>query len=239
MKISVVVPVLNEQDNILVCLKHISAQTRPADEIIVVDNGSTDDTMPLIRKHFPQVRILHETVKGTTPARNKGFNNVRGDIIARTDADTRVPRSWLKRIETNFHKKEIDAVTGPLVFYDLKGSSTMTMFKAYMRTMYRMLDFHLLHGPNFAIKKEMWSKVKDKVCLDDREVHEDYDLSIHIHKQGGIIQYDPRLTVPASSRRIKHDPVTFFIEYPIRLAKTIRKHYPLREQLNKKLIKKL
>jgi len=72
------------------------------------------------------------------------------------------------------------------------------------------------------ISKNMWEKVKNKVCLDDKMVHEDLDLAIHVNKYGGIIGYDPTLVVQSSGRRIKNNFYSFFIEYPTRLIKTLR-----------------
>jgi len=79
-------------------------------------------------------------------------------------------------------------------------------------------------GPNMIITKEIWQKVKDKVCLDNKKVHEDIDLAIHILKTGGKIKRDDSLIVKASGRRIKTNPFSFFIEYPLRCLKMLLNH---------------
>ena len=77
------------------------------------------------------------------------------------------------------------------------------------------------------LRKSLWNKVKDYACRDDKKVHEDIDLSIHLRLLGENIYYDPDLTVNMSSRRIKHNPLSFFIEYFIRAIKTIQIHKSL------------
>src|ERR1700691_1182278 len=92
-------------------------QNVKADEIIVVDNNSTDRTVEIAQKY--PVKIIHEIQQGVTPARNQGFNEARYEIIARTDADTILPPTWIKRIKKAFENPEVVAVSGPASFYDL------------------------------------------------------------------------------------------------------------------------
>ena len=103
MKVSVVIPAFNEEKYIGKCLKSVVNQIMPADEIIVVNNNCTDKT-EVIAKKFG-ARIVKEKVQGMTPARNRGFNSVKYEIIARTDADTVVPKDWIKIIKNNFKKR--------------------------------------------------------------------------------------------------------------------------------------
>lgn len=238
MKVSVVIPVHNEEAYIESCINALLDQTRPADEIIVVDNNCTDATVDIASK-YPQITIIHEPIQGITPARNAGYSAARGDIIARTDADCRPPRGWLRRIEQDFIREDIDAVTGPLRYYELSRKNVSQLFDSYATMMRRILEYPLLHGPSAAITRDIWNKVKKDVCLDDNEVHEDYDLSIHIHKAGGTIKYDPLLVMKTSGRRIMKDPLAFFVEYPMRAAKTIRKHYSVRSGINARLRQRL
>ncbi|HET6924501.1 MAG TPA: glycosyltransferase family A protein, partial [Candidatus Saccharimonadales bacterium] len=84
--ISLVIPVYNEEDHLDACLRSVMAQRIPFDEIVVVDNNSTDKTLWIART-FPNVRIVRETRQGVVHARSTGFDHARGDIIARIDAD--------------------------------------------------------------------------------------------------------------------------------------------------------
>ena len=85
--LSLIVPVYNEETYLDACLSAIANQTIPPDEVIVVDNGSTDKTRQ-IAKQYRFIKIVQESRKGVLYARNKGFVLARGDIIARIDAVT-------------------------------------------------------------------------------------------------------------------------------------------------------
>lgn len=223
MKISLIIPVYNEEKYIAECLDSIAKQTIKPDEVIMVNNNCTDNTLTVV-KNYPFVRVVNEMKQGMIAARNAGFNAAVHEIIARCDADTRLPTHWVKKIHRNFARYTIDALTGPVKFYDAP-IKTSTLYRAYldlMKPLHRGKE--TLIGPNMIITKKIWEEVKDKVCLDDGLVHEDIDLAYHIHEANGLIKRDDRLFVYASSRRIKKNPHSFFGEYPIRLMKTFLHH---------------
>lgn len=233
MKVSLVIPAYNEEKYIKDCLISVMAQEVRPDEIIVVDNNSTDKTMEIVR-HFP-VTVIKEKKQGMTPARNAGFNFAHGDIIARCDADTRLPPDWIKRIQTNFKTQKIDALSGPFEFYDLKLKTTFLFI--VFDVIKPIIHNEILIGPNMIITKKVWEKVKNIVCLDDKKVHEDIDISIHISDIGGIIGRDEDLKVKVSGRRMMKNPKSFFGEYPLRFIKTLLYHK--RDILSPFLIDKL
>src|SRR5581483_4699182 len=72
-----------------------------------------------------------------------------------------------------------------------------------------------------AIRREVWEKVKNEVCLDDSEVHEDIDLAIHVAPYGRI-KFDQKMVVECSFRRWRH--IEPYFDYPYRGLKLIRKH---------------
>jgi glycosyltransferase involved in cell wall biosynthesis len=220
MKVSVVVPAYNEELFIGRCLGSLVGQSVKPDEIIVVDNNSTDKTAE-IAKRF-RVRIVKEKVQGMTHARNRGFNEAKYEIIARCDADVVVPADWIERIKKNFNRKKIDALSGPVAYTDSPFITHSPLpSKVYLESL-RLLSKgnRYLVGPNMSLTKEIWKKVKDIVNTDDSKVHEDIDLSLKIAKIGGKIGYDPKLIVSSSARRIVGKPQSFFIEYSARAINT-------------------
>lgn len=221
MKVSLVIPAYNEEKYMKECLVHIMAQQVRPDEIIVVDNNCTDKTVK-IAKHFP-VTIVKEPIQGMIAARNKGFNAATGDVIARCDADTHLPPDWIRRVKDNFQTKKIDALTGPVEFYDLN-IKAMPIINLYFDFIKPIFHNEVLSGPNMILTRAMWNKVKDDVCLNDAKVHEDIDLSIHITAARGTIVRDHDLIVYISARRIKKNPQSFFGEYPVRFMKTLMHH---------------
>jgi glycosyltransferase involved in cell wall biosynthesis len=222
MTLSLVIPAYNEEKYIKKCLVSAFAQEEKFDEVILVDNNSTDKTLAIARQ-FP-VRIIHESKQGMIQARNCGFDAAKGDIIGRCDADTHLSTDWAKRVKNDFEKNKIDALTGPFEFYDLK-PKTSYYSKAYLEVMKPILNGNeVLAGPNMAISADMWKKVRNHVCLDNNLVHEDIDLAIHIIEQKGRIMKDEKLFAEVSSRRMRKNPASFFGEYPIRILKTLAYH---------------
>ena len=230
MKISVVIPAYNEEKHISLCLQSLMEQEVKPDEIIVVDNNSKDDTAKIAEAFF--VRVVKESEQGIIPTRNRGFNEAKYDIIARTDADTTLPKDWIKRIKNHFEKNDIDALSGLIYYYDFLLKTTF-FAKLFFSVMNIILHHQIILGPNMALKKSAWIKVKNDICLDDKQVHEDIDLAIHISKQGGKILFDNSLVIATSGRRIASNPKSFFFEYAKRLINTIKIHKSLFEESRK------
>ncbi|MCB1761031.1 MAG: glycosyltransferase family 2 protein [Gammaproteobacteria bacterium] len=85
--ISVVIPTHNRSEVLRRALRSIEAQSLPATEIIVVDDGSQDDTAAAVALHHPEVRLLGQRQSGVSSARNNGIRQARGDWLALLDSD--------------------------------------------------------------------------------------------------------------------------------------------------------
>lgn len=243
LKVSVVIPVYNEEKYIGACLESLIKQNVKPDEILVIDNNSTDNSINII-KNYP-VKIVHETKQGMIPARDRGFNEARYDIIIRTDADTILPVNWIKRIKKVFDNEDIVAVSGPASFYDLPSLVRSSKSKAlslkfimsYNKIVKQLLKHDCLYGPNYAIRKQAWEQIKSSVCLDDKKVHEDLDLAIHIAPLGKI-KFMHSLVVKTSARRWKRPEA--YIEYLYRGLVSIQRHKQIAVKLrSKQFVKKV
>lgn len=220
MKVSVVIPAYNEEKYLAECLRSLARQTEKADEIIVVDNNSTDKTSAIAKRHH--CRVVTESQQGISYARNAGFNAAKGDIIARCDADTVVPPNWIKEIKTQFATYEVDAVGGTALFRDLPLIKTTVYSNLYLEAMKIVQrGRETLVGMNMAITRDIWRRVRGTLEMDNHKVHEDIDLALKIWQIGGKIRYDKSLVVHSSARRLKRKPWSFFIEYPLRTLNTI------------------
>jgi glycosyltransferase involved in cell wall biosynthesis len=87
MEISVILPTYNRVEYLPRALDSVLAQDLVPAEILVIDDGSTDDTSQLIRTRYPDCRYLYQPNHGVSSARNQGIKAARGDWIALLDSD--------------------------------------------------------------------------------------------------------------------------------------------------------
>jgi glycosyltransferase involved in cell wall biosynthesis len=118
--VSVIIPVWNGPRLIRDCLAALERQTLPRDqfEILVVDNGSTDDTAAVARA-VPGVIVLQEQRPGSYAARNRALAAARGEYVAFTDADCRPAPDWLEAalLAVKLHSR-IGVLAGRIDLYD-------------------------------------------------------------------------------------------------------------------------
>lgn len=115
-KISVVIPCLNEQQGLDYTLKKMPDFVN---EVIVVDNGSTDNSIEIAGK-YKKVRLFTEKTRGYGSALLKGLRNATGDILITMDADGSYPTCQLKDICIFLQENNLDFVSGcrfPLANY--------------------------------------------------------------------------------------------------------------------------
>ena len=87
MRISVVIPTHQRAPLLQRALASVFAQTLPASEVIVVDDGSSDDTRSMVQRHYPGCRYLHQDNRGVSSARNLGIRSANSEWIAFLDSD--------------------------------------------------------------------------------------------------------------------------------------------------------
>lgn len=200
--VSVIVPSHNDAPMLATCLRALAAQTRPADEIVVVDNRSSDDTAEVARA--AGARVVSEPVLGTLPATAAGFDAATGELLARLDADSVPPADWIERVVRSFDESpELAALTGPGVFYG-KGRTIHWIAEhvyigGYQWFVGGLLRHPPLFGSNLAMRAQTWARIRDRVHRDRREVHDDLELSIHLAPDM-VVRYDPDLRVGVSAR---------------------------------------
>jgi len=110
-RLSVIVPVHNAAQYLQACLESLAAQTRPIDEILFIDDGSTDDSAAIIERHaraHPAVRLLRGAKRGAAAARNTGLEHASGDWIAFADADDWVEPQMYERLLALAQRHDLD-----------------------------------------------------------------------------------------------------------------------------------
>ncbi len=220
--LSVIIPAYNEQYHLTDCLDAIAKQTEPPNEVIVVNNNSTDKTES-VAKSYPFVRLLKESHQGVAYARDRGFDTAKSDIIGRIDADTILPPEWVATVKSLLTQNSIAGVTGPVGYYDMPFPSTNYWIDHQIRKyLYRGAPHvPFLFGSNSALRRSIWLEVRDNVCH-DKTLHEDLDLAIHVSRVGKIL-YDKALLASTSARRYDDD-WSAFSHYMEMYINTFKQH---------------
>ena len=202
LRISVVIPVLNDAEMLRTALTALRLQTVPPSEIVVVDNGSTDESAAVARA-FGAV-IITEPIKGIPRATAAGFDAATGDVIARLDADSIAPVDWLARIDDAFTRDpHLAALTGPGDFYGdnavVHGLGRALYIGGFFWSMGIALGHAPLFGSNFAISAIAWKRIAGSIHRDIREIHDDLDISFQFRPDMRVV-YDPEFVVEISAR---------------------------------------
>ena len=126
--ISVIIPVRNEQDNILHLLSDLNSQSFPCKqfEVLVMDDGSTDDTASLVRQfakqnHIDITLIDLPDIKTSSPKKRAietAIAVAKGILITTTDGDCRVGTDWLQSIADCYARTNAKLISGPVTFMD-------------------------------------------------------------------------------------------------------------------------
>jgi glycosyltransferase involved in cell wall biosynthesis len=100
MKISVIIPLYNKRDSIQRVLKSVLDQTLQPEEIIVVNDGSTDGSENLVKEiNSPLIHLLNQKNQGVSVARNNGIREARGEWIGFIDADDEWMPDYLRTLQ--------------------------------------------------------------------------------------------------------------------------------------------
>lgn len=162
MKISFVTTVLNEESSILNLLNSLESQTRKPDEVIIVDGGSTDTTLNLIKSFQKKSKInirVFTQKSNRSRGRNLGVRQSRGQGIAVSDAGCSLDKNWLKLIAQPLIDRKADVVGG---FYRMKTNSFFTHCSApFVGTMSHNIDTKnfLPSSRSIAFTKAAWKKI--------------------------------------------------------------------------------
>lgn len=206
--VTVIVTTRNRADDLRQCLQSLRVCELPAGwvvEIIIVDNGSHDDTRELVNNFIgssrnPIFRYLYEPRQGKSYAVNTGFDSAQGSIIAFADDDVVVDKAWLVSIVDEFRReRELGILTGRVESLDESGSRVAVTRSSVEKT----LDCNdsldgLILGCNLAVRREVFNKVsgRDTRLGPGRGLScEDIDFTYRVLKAGFRGRFSPRPVV--------------------------------------------
>ncbi len=113
-KVSVIVTVLNEGDSVHKLLDSLVSQTRQPDEVVIVDGGSTDDTLQRVSAYGSKLplKVLVEPGANISQGRNRAVREASNEVIASTDAGVRLDPQWLQKLVEPFDDGDASVVAG-------------------------------------------------------------------------------------------------------------------------------
>ena len=214
-RISAIICTLNRADYLRKAITSLVDQTLPKEqyEIIVVDNGSTDNTRQVIREEFGYVsnlRYIYEPVLGLSQVRNTGWKNARGEYVAYLDDDAVADQGWLGKIVEVFEtvKPQPGCVGGKVepiweVPRPVWLSDNMVLYLAildYSETPFTLDDSHYLVGANMAYPRHLLETMGGFPTSLGRRgssllSHEETRLRQRIGEAGYVCMYHPEITV--------------------------------------------
>ncbi|MPY86381.1 MAG: glycosyltransferase [Luteitalea sp.] len=160
--VTVIVCAYNEERYLGACLQSLQSQTLLPDQIIVVNNASSDGTGQ-VAAAVPGVHLLDEPRRGLVVAREAARHAATGELLLWLDADCRAPREWVDRLVRRFEADpRVVAVSGPCRFYDWHPFGRVVLW-AYDHTvapLTHLLVHHalrrgaILYGGNFGVRRE-------------------------------------------------------------------------------------
>lgn len=210
MTCSVVVPVRNDAAYLERCLRALNQQTRVPDEIVVVDNASTDHLPEVLARH-PEVRCVRMPEPGVAHAAAAGYDAARGELILRCDADSLPAHTWVERHAHTLTRaleeprgRDVVAVSGIARFGPgcpglgrVTGAAYITAYRLVAGT---ALGHWALWGSDTAFTREWWRRVSGAVHR-DAHVHDDFDLSFRVRPHERVVM-DPGSAAVVSWRAV-------------------------------------
>lgn len=135
-KISVIIPVYNVEKYLRQCIDSMLAQTYPAHEIILVDDGSMDNSGAICDEYaaaYETVRVVHKENAGLGMARNTGLKYVTGDYVIFIDSDDYCSPDFIEQIEHSRRERNGDTCKSCFDRVDLEGNflSAQTIVPAF------------------------------------------------------------------------------------------------------------
>lgn len=203
--VSVVIPVRDDATDLRRCLQALARQTVPPLEIVIVDNGSTDESAAVALAHG--ARVVREPTIGIPAAAATGYDAAVGSIIARLDADSVPSATWIEQVLRALDRRpDAVAVTGVGVFRDAPRGLGPALAVLYLGSYYLLgaaaAGHHVLWGSSMAMRSDAWRLVSPAVHRDDQELHDDMDLAM-VLGPGARIGLVPSLVVRVSVRSLR------------------------------------
>ena len=191
MKISIVTPSYNQGAYLEATLRSLLAQNYPDLELIVIDGGSTDASVEIIRRYTPSLSYWEsERDRGQSHALNKGFAHVHGDIWSWLNSDDLLEPGVLRRVAEVFAQDpEAGVVYGDCVYVGEDGETVIEKFPGEPHSRLRHLAHRFIAQPSCFFR----SRMVPPAVREDLHYCMDYDLWLQLAGRGVKFHYVPEV----------------------------------------------
>lgn len=204
LKISVIVPAYNVGPYLSRCLDSVRSQTYDNLEIIVVDDGSTDNTGLIADEAAgkdSRIRVIHQENGGLSKARNTAFKYVTGDLITNVDADDFIRSDMLEIMVSDMEETDADLV----ICGHREGSEVKIEKSGDEKSMHSDIrkysgreKFMLLFNERKRVSIVFWGKLYRKeilkgISFPEGKIHEDEYIVHYVFDRAETVVYDPRI----------------------------------------------
>jgi len=194
-KVSLYIPCFNSAKTIRSCLEAVFKQTFSLEEVVVVDDGSTDETVEVI-SGYPVRLLKHRINLGLSSARNTALRNMNTEFIASLDADCLPEENWLEHLMKRLDASDIAGAGGKLL--EPEKSSLFNAWRAvHMQQHWEGWEDAqppFLFGSNTVFRKEAIEKI-GYYNETYRNNYEDVDICARLKKAGFRLTYEEKAVV--------------------------------------------
>jgi cellulose synthase/poly-beta-1,6-N-acetylglucosamine synthase-like glycosyltransferase len=197
--VSVVIAAYNEEKVIRKSIDSILVSDYPSFEILVIDDGSKDNTASIVREAYiedPRVRLISKANGGKSSAVNLGFKEARGELIVTLDADTLIAENAISLLVRHFKNEQVAAVSGNVKVGNKGNLLTtwqhieyVTGFNLERRAFAELNCITVVPGAIGAWRK---TAVEEAGYFKDDTLAEDTDITLTLLKQGQKIEFEEK-----------------------------------------------
>lgn len=200
--ISVVIPVYNNSEYIVRTIESVLSQSHKPDEIIVIDNNSTDGTIEIV-KQYPVMLLQEKDVQSSYAARNKGIDHARSEIIAFIDADCTAADNWLKEGVTALQSESADLAGGRVEFFFSEKKTTAELYDSihHLNIEASIRDTNSAPTANLFVKTHVFKKTG--VFSNYLKSGGDIQWTKRATDNGFSLIYAPKAVVKHPTRKLK------------------------------------
>ncbi|MDP1743533.1 MAG: glycosyltransferase family A protein [Candidatus Amesbacteria bacterium] len=200
MTLSIVIPCFNDKHYIKSCFKAILNQTIPPDEVVFVDNNSTDGSYHDVKRYSKKLNIIlvKEKHQGIEFARKTGYALVTSDLIGTIDVDSIIAPNWVETAKREFTKnKNLACLSGRCYFRDK--NFLINIFVFFNFVSYGIFRWMFQYwGCNAVFSKKVYNEVGgleqlkmrypcDDTYLSEQFIRSKYDLKIGLNLIANVI----------------------------------------------------